>query len=54
MRKNGILMHLSSLPSPYGIGSMGKAARDFIDFLADAGQSFWQVLPVCPTGYGDS
>ncbi len=54
MRSNGILMHLSSLPSPYGIGSMGKPAREFADFLAKAGQSYWQLLPVCPTGYGDS
>ena len=54
LRKSGILMHLSSLPSPYGIGSMGRCALDFADFLADAGQSFWQVLPICPTSYGDS
>lgn len=54
MRSNGILMHLSSLPSPYGIGSMGKPAREFADFLEAAGQSYWQLLPVCPTGYGDS
>lgn len=54
MRQGGVLMHLSSLPSPYGIGTMGQAARDFIDFLAAAGQSYWQLLPVCPTGYGDS
>ena len=47
-------MHLSSLPSPYEIGTMGQAAYDFIDFLADAGQACWQVLPVCPTSYGDS
>lgn len=54
MRSNGILMHLSSLPSPHGIGSMGKTAREFADFLAAAGQTYWQLLPVCPTGYGDS
>ena len=47
-------MHLSSLPSPYGIGSMGKPARDFIDFLKEAGQGYWQLLPICPTSYGDS
>ena len=47
-------MHLSSLPSPYGIGTMGKAAREFVDFLAAAGQSCWQLLPICPTSYGDS
>ncbi|NCB28663.1 MAG: 4-alpha-glucanotransferase [Clostridia bacterium] len=54
MRKSGILMHLSSLPSPYGIGTMGQSARDFIDFLREAGQSYWQLLPICPTSYGDS
>lgn len=54
MRTNGILMHLSSLPSPYGIGTMGKTARDFADFLYESGQSYWQLLPICPTGYGDS
>ena len=47
-------MHLSSLPSPHGVGSMGKPARDFIDFLAKAGQTYWQLLPICPTSYGDS
>ena len=54
MRAGGILMHLSSLPSPYGIGTMGASARDFVDFLAAAGQRYWQILPVCPTGFGDS
>ena len=54
MRKSGILMHISSLPSPYGIGTLGASSRNFIDFLASAGQSFWQVLPVSPTGFGDS
>ncbi len=54
VRKSGILMHISSLPSPHGIGTMGQAARDFVDFLASAGQSVWQILPICPTGYGDS
>ena len=47
-------MHISSLPSPYGIGTLGIEAREFIDFLADAGERCWQILPVCPTGYGDS
>lgn len=47
-------MHISSLPSPYGVGTLGKAARDFVDFLAKAKQSFWQTLPICPTSYGDS
>ncbi len=54
MRKSGILMHISSLPGPYGIGTMGKSAYEFVDFLRDAGQSYWQILPLCPTGYGDS
>jgi len=54
MRKSGILMHISSLPGPYGIGSMGKSAYAFIDFLKAAGQSYWQILPLSPTGYGDS
>ena len=54
MRASGVLMHLSSLPSPYGIGTMGQAAREFIDFLKKAGQKYWQMLPVCPTSYGDS
>ncbi len=54
MRSSGILMHISSLPSPYGIGTMGKEARKFVDFLVKAGQSYWQVLPLGPTSYGDS
>ena len=54
MRKSGILMHISSLPGPYGVGSMGKPAYDFVDFLVAAGQSYWQILPLNPTGYGDS
>ena len=54
MRKSGILMHISSLPGPYGIGSMGKCAYDFVDFLCKAGQRCWQILPLSPTGYGDS
>ena len=54
MRKSGILMHISSLPNPYGIGSVGKCAYDFVDFLVEAGQSCWQILPLSPTGYGDS
>lgn len=47
-------MHLSSLPSPYGIGTMGKEAKKFVDFLKEAGQTYWQLLPIGPTGYGDS
>ena len=54
MRESGILMHISSLPNAYGIGSIGKCAYDFIDFLCRAGQSYWQILPLSPTGYGDS
>ena len=53
-RSSGILMPLSSLPSPYGIGTLGKASFEFIDFLAKAGQAWWQILPVGPTSYGDS
>lgn len=53
-RLSGVLMHISSLPSPYGIGTMGKAAYDFVDFLNESDQSYWQILPVCQTGFGDS
>ena len=54
MRSSGILMHLSSLPGGHGIGSMGKSAYAFVDFLKSAGQRYWQILPLCPTGYGNS
>ncbi len=54
MRSCGILMHITSLPSPYGIGTFGEEAEKFVDWLKSAGQSYWQVLPVGPTGYGDS
>ena len=54
MRKSGILMHITSLPGKYGIGTMGKSAFDFVDFLEKAGQQSWQILPLTPTGYGDS
>lgn len=54
MRGSGILMHITSLPSANGIGSLGKAAYEFADFLKKSGQSYWQILPVNPTGYGDS
>ena len=47
-------MPISSLPSPYGIGTMGAAAREFADFLAAGGQQCWQILPICPTSFGDS
>ena len=53
-RGAGILMPVSSLPSPYGIGTFGSAAYDFVDFLKKARQKYWQVLPVGPTSYGDS
>ncbi len=53
-RSSGILMPIFSLPSPHGIGTLGKAALDFVDFLADAGQKYWQLLPVGPISYGDS
>ena len=53
-RSSGILLPISSLPSPYGIGTLGQEARDFVDFLAKAKQRWWQILPVGPTSYGDS
>ena len=53
-RTSGILLPVFSLPSPYGIGSLGKSARDFVDFLRRAGQTWWQILPVGPAGNGDS
>ena len=54
MRTSGILMHISSLPSPGGIGSLGQEAYDFADFLQACGMRIWQVLPIGPTGYGES
>lgn len=53
-RASGLLMPISALPSGYGIGTLGKAAYDFVDFLKASGQTYWQVLPLGPTGYGDS
>ena len=53
-RQSGILLHPTSLPGPGGIGSFGIEARHFVDFLRDAGQSLWQILPLGPTGYGNS
>ncbi len=50
----GILLHPTSLPGPYGIGDLGRSARDFVDFLYDAGQTLWECLPLGPTGFGDS
>ena len=54
MRQSGILMHITSLPGPYGVGTLGKSAYEFVDFLKKSGQSCWQLLPLNPTGYGDS
>ena len=54
MRASGILMPVFSLPGPFGIGTLGKEAFAFVDFLADAKQTYWQILPIGPTGYGDS
>lgn len=54
MRQSGILLHISSLPGPEGIGTLGREAREFLRFLRGAGMSIWQVLPVGPTGYGES
>ncbi len=53
-RKSGILLHITSLPSQYGVGTLGDSAYRFVDFLAEAKQTYWQVLPLCQTGYGDS
>lgn len=53
-RSMGVLMSISSLPSPYGIGCLDRAAYDFVDFLAEGEQSFWQILPLGQTGFGDS
>ena len=53
-RASGVLMHITSLPSPHGIGTMGREAYRFVDFLHEAGQRYWQVLPLGQTGYGDS
>lgn len=53
-RASGILLHITSLPGDYGIGDFGKSAYDFIDFLSDTGQQIWQILPLGPTGYGNS
>ena len=54
MRKSGVLLPAFSLPGPYGIGCFSVAARKFIDFLVETGQTYWQILPLGPTGYGDS
>lgn len=54
MRKSGVLLPISSLPSQYGIGTFSKESYEFVDFLEKAGQKLWQILPLGPTGYGDS
>ena len=54
MRKAGILLPISGIPSKYGIGTFSKEAYEFVDFLSKAGQKLWQILPLGPTGYGDS
>ncbi len=53
-RASGVLLHVTSLPSPYGIGDLGPQARDWVDRLQKAGQTWWQILPLGPTGYGSS
>lgn len=53
-RASGILLHPTCLPGKYGIGDLGAAAYSFVDFLEEAGQTYWQILPLGPTGYGDS
>ncbi|WP_319370244.1 4-alpha-glucanotransferase [uncultured Ilyobacter sp.] len=53
-RSSGIIMHISSLHGRYGIGDLGRSAYEFVDFMAEAGQKLWQILPMGPTGYGDS
>src|ERR1700693_818252 len=53
-RSSGILLHLTSLPGRSGIGDLGPGAYEFADFLSAGGQKLWQVLPLNPTGYGDS
>ncbi len=54
LRNSGILLHIATLPGDYGIGSFGRQAYAFADFLKSSGQRFWQILPLVPTGYGDS
>ena len=54
MRESGVLMHITSLPGNWGVGCMGCEAFRFVDFLKASGQRCWQILPLTPTGYGDS
>src|SRR5258706_3516554 len=53
-RASGVLLHPTSLPGPHGTGDLGPMARAFADYLAAAGQNWWQMLPVCPPGFGAS
>ena len=53
-RRSGILMPVFSLPSEYGMGGFGSEAKNFIDYLVKSGQTLWQILPLAPTGYGNS
>src|SRR5277367_4633593 len=53
-RASGLLLHVTSLPSPYGIGDLGSSAFSWVDRLHEAGQTWWQSLPLGPTGYGNS
>lgn len=53
-RGSGVLLHISSLAGEYGIGTLGKSAYEFVDFLKNSNQMYWQILPLCPTTYGDS
>src|SRR6266581_8314459 len=53
-RSSGILLHITSLPGRFGVGDLGPCAYEFAEFLAEAGQKIWQVLPLNPTGYADS
>ena len=53
-RAGGVLLSITSLPSKYGIGCFSQSAYDFVDWLKEAGQTYWQILPLGPTSYGDS
>ena len=53
-RASGILLHPTSFPSPFGVGDLGQEAYNFVDFLKNSGQKIWQVLPLGPTGFGNS
>ena len=54
MRASGVLLPVASLPGAYGIGCFSREAYEFVDFLKKSGQKYWQILPIGPTGYGDS